>query len=71
MRKPLIIIRIYLISPALAAFWKRSRRLLRPLMEMAPGSVITDDRGCLASKWLARGNLRVESIIGFSRGSGR
>ncbi|WP_256356710.1 hypothetical protein [Pseudomonas sp. PDM32] len=27
MRKPLIIIRIYLLSRALAAFWKRSRRL--------------------------------------------
>ncbi|WP_223512162.1 hypothetical protein [Pseudomonas sp. GL-R-26] len=71
MRKPLIIIRIYLLSRALAAFWKRSRRLPVLLMEMAPGSVITNDRACLASKWLTQEDLRVEAIIGFSRGSGR
>jgi len=87
MRKPLKIIRIDLLPRALAAFWKRSRRLPVLLMEMATGSVIANawtgiitasrrsipsfNRACLASKWLTREGLRVEAFIVFSRGSGR
>jgi hypothetical protein len=57
MRKPLIIIRIDLLSRALSAFWKRSSSLPVLLMEMAPGPLV-------ANAW-------VEAIAGISRGSGR
>ena len=87
MRKPLIIIRIDLLSRALPAFWKRSPHVPVLLMEMAPGSVVANawagiitaslrsnpsfNRCAQVSKLLTPESQRVEAIIGFSRGSGR
>lgn len=87
MRKTLIIIRIYLLSRALPAFWKRSPSLSVLLMEMAPGLLVANawagtitasrrsnlsfNRADPVSKLLTREGQRVEAIAGFSRGSGR
>ncbi len=87
MRKPLIIIRIELLSRALSAFWKRSPSLLVLLMKMAPEPLVANawagtitaslrsnpsfNRADPVSKLLTREGQRVEAIAGFSRGSGR
>ena len=87
MRKPLIIICIELLSPALPALWKSSPRVPVLFMEMDPGSLVTNawagiitasrrsnpsfNRCAPVSKLLTREGQRMEAIIGFSRRSGR
>ncbi len=87
MCNPLNIVRIYFLSRALPALWKRSPLLPMLLTEMAPWPVVANvwtstitasrrsnlsfNRGDSASKWLTREGLRVEAIVGFSRRSGR
>ncbi|CAI8866926.1 Secreted protein [Pseudomonas sp. IT-P258] len=87
MCKPLIIIRIDLLSRALTAFWKRSPHVPVLLMEMVPGSMVANawegfitaslrsipsfNRTAQVGKFLPRKVLRGEAFTGFSRGSGR
>lgn len=87
MHIPLIIIRIYFLSRALPAFWKRSPSLPVLLMDMASGPVVANawagtitasrhsnlsfKRCDQMSKLLTQEGQRVEVIAGFSRGSGR
>jgi hypothetical protein len=83
----LIIVRIYFLSRALPAFWKRSPSLPVLLMDMAQGPVVANawagtimaslrsnlsfDRGAPVGKLLTQEGQGVEAIVGFSRGSGR
>ena len=87
MRIPLIIIRIYFLSRALPAFWKCAPSLPALLMEIASWPAVANtwastiaasrrsnlsfNRGDQISKLLTLEGQRAESIVGFSRGSGR